>query len=435
MFFKKTPGFSPLIAMPPGGSTDDYSIMKQIIDPVICRARSVLAALLFLGGISPVFILAAPLYSPTWGFRLDLPEGYAYQDGNGKDRFSFVSPWKSSLDVAVYAGTAYPSVEALAGDVRERLGNRGEVVFFEYRDKKAALLELAFGTGDTRQGGEGAAFEGWGLCVELAGGGERADAPSPPVLLALAYGPAGDGALAELHLSALDSIAPSEADRYAPGPVTECTYPRGRRITGTLAGLGLEAPLREFDAPGAQALVDREFAVLRRYGQSPRWREAWARFYRAIYRDSFERLAGAAFALERYWEASAWRDPADPAEAPGMALAEKALEWVQSFAYERDLLGSDLVNLVSAAFEGRGDCDSRALLWAVVLEQANIPGAIMVSAEYKHAMGLADLPGTGARFTHEGVRWLVAETTAPVPLGRIRADVSEISRWMGIRFE
>jgi hypothetical protein len=74
------------------------------------------------------------------------------------------------------------------------------------------------------------------------------------------------------------------------------------------------------------------------------------------------------------------------------------------------------------------------MLWAVILEQANIPGAIMVSSEYKHAMGLTDLSGAGARFTMGKTRWLVAETTAPVSLGRIRADVSEISRWMGIQF-
>ena len=358
---------------------------------------------------------------------MDLPAGYTYRDGNGKDRFSFSSEGRGSLDAAVYAGTAYPSLEALTEDVQKRLGNRGEIVFFEYRNKKAALLELAFAAG------EGAAVEGWGLCVELEKGG-----PSPPPwLVALAYGPAGGGELRNLYLSALDSIAPSEADRYAPGPITEFTYPRGGRVTGKLAGLDLPVPLREFDAQGAQALVDREFAVLRLYGNTPLGKEAWTRFYRAIYRDSFERLANAAFALERYWNVPAGKDPADPETpaSPDRALAEKALKWVQSFTYERDLLGSDFVNLVSAAFEGRGDCDSRAMLWALILEQANIPGAIMVSAEYKHAMGLADLSGTGARFPLGDTRWLVAETTAPVPLGRIRADVSEISRWMGIRFE
>ncbi|MDR2760109.1 MAG: hypothetical protein LBB78_12105 [Spirochaetaceae bacterium] len=409
--------------------------MKQIIDPVKSRLRSIFLFSLFFLGISPFFIVSAPLYSPTWGFRIDIPEGYDYQDGNGKDRFSFFSSWKTSLDVAVYTGT--PSVEALTKDVQERIGNRGEIVYFEYRNKKAAVLELAFGDGDNRKGGESSALEGWGLCIELEGGGENSASSSPPLLLALAYGPAGIEELKYLHLSVLDSIAPSDADRYAPGPITDFTYPRGKRITGNLAGLDLEVSLREFDAQGAQALVDREFAVLRLYGRSPLWREAWTRFYRAIYRDSFERLADAAFTLERYWNVSAWKNSAIPAseEPQGMVVAEKALEWVQSFTYERDLLGSDFVNLVSAAFEGRGDCDSRAMLWAIILEQANIPGAIMVSAEYKHAMGLVDLPGTGARFTHEGTRWLVAETTAPVPLGRIRADVSEISRWMGIRFE
>jgi hypothetical protein len=414
--------------------------MKQLFDPGLSPFRGVFIILLFLSGIFPVFIAAEPLYSPTWGFRMDIPEGYAYHDGNGKDRFSFISDGKTRLDVIVYTGTAYPSLEALAGDLQKRLKNRGEMSFFDYRNKKAALLELAFETGNTPGGGEGSVFEGWGLCIELAGN-EDPDPYSPPLLVALAYGPAGAGEFTNLHLSALDSIAPSRGDRYAPGPITEFTYPRGERITRKLAGLDLSASLREFDAQGAQSLVDREFAVLRLYGQSNRWQEAWTRFYRAVYRDSFERLADAAFVLERYWNGRAGKDRAARAEtgtseAPeGRALAENALRWVQAFTYERDLLGSDFVNLVSAAFEGRGDCDSRAMLWAVILEQANIPGAIMVSAEYKHAMGLADLSGTGARFTMDGIRWLVAETTAPVSLGRIRADASEISQWMGIRFE
>jgi hypothetical protein len=98
-------------------------------------------------------------------------------------------------------------------------------------------------------------------------------------------------------------------------------------------------------------------------------------------------------------------------------------------------MGSDFVNLVSAATEGRGDCDSRALLWAVILEQANIPAAIMVSRDYGHAMGLAGLDGAGARFDLEGKSWLVAETTAIVPLGLIGAGVSETSKWLGVSFE
>jgi hypothetical protein len=116
-------------------------------------------------------------------------------------------------------------------------------------------------------------------------------------------------------------------------------------------------------------------------------------------------------------------------------LAEQALNWIQGFTYERDLMGSDFVNLISAVQEGRGDCDSRAMLWALILNQADIPAAIMISAELGHAMGLADLPGPGARFETDGKKWLVAETPAAVALGLIAEDYSEIRKWMGIVFE
>jgi len=193
--------------------------------------------------------------------------------------------------------------------------------------------------------------------------------------------------------------------------------------------------------------VDREFEVLKRYTGSPLWQEAWKRFYRAIYRDSFDRLKDAAFILERNWAMEDFsKNPANgAAETPlgsrsgeARSFAQKALGWVQNFKYERDLMGSDFVNLVSAVQEGRGDCDSRAMLWAVILEQADIPAAIMVSREFGHAMGLADLEGAGARFPfkegNQDYRWLVAETTAQVDIGMIGENVSEVTKWLGIVF-
>jgi hypothetical protein len=98
-------------------------------------------------------------------------------------------------------------------------------------------------------------------------------------------------------------------------------------------------------------------------------------------------------------------------------------------------MGSDFVNLVSAVTQGRGDCDSRAMLWALILAQADIPAAIMVSREHSHAMGLADIAGTGARFEAEGIKWLVAETTAKVDIGLIGQNVSDIESWLGVIFE
>jgi hypothetical protein len=390
---------------------------------------------------------AGPLYSPAWDFRIDLPEGYGYAGGDGKTRFSFQHPDGAVFNLAVYTRPGQ-TMKALVDDTIRRLGSRGDVSYFDYRDKLAALLELDFpdprggGTeGNSRppDGGD-SRLTGWALCVEL--GRDGAGAGGPPLLLALAYGPAAETGLTLFHLSALDSIVPSEGERRFPGPIMEFSYPRGAQKKQRLAGLPVESLIREHDAEAAQALVDRENQILRRYLFSPDWQEAWIRFYRIIYRDSWDRLADAAFRLERYWNSSIGEngEMTAPALAAGpggetRVFAERALAWVQSFAYERDLLGSDFVNLVSAAFEGRGDCDSRALLWAIVLNQANIPAAIMVSREHSHAMGLGDLDGPGARFEAGGTKWLVAETTDQVGIGLIGQNVSDVESWFGVVFE
>jgi hypothetical protein len=376
---------------------------------------------------------AEPLYSPAWGFRIDLPEGYTYQAGDGKSSFSFKSPEGAVFDLAIYQGR-YKSVEALAKETGRRIGNTGDISYFDYHNKKAALMELNF-SGNT----------GWGLAVELApvtgGQGSGGTGTGRPQLLALAYNPAGKTDLSILHLSGLDSIAPSEAERRKSGPVTEFGYPRGTLKKTPLAGLELEALIAEHDAEGARALVTREFSLLRRHLFTPDWQDAWIRFYRMIYRDSWERLADAAFRLERYWNGagdpaagSAIRAAEDGGEQ-NLELAKKALKWVQGFKYERDLMGSDFVDLVSAVTEGRGDCDSRTLLWAIILAQANISSSIMVSREYSHAMGLADIPGAGARFEAGGKKWLVAETTARVDIGLIGSDMSGIAGWIAVPFE
>ena len=154
-----------------------------------------------------------------------------------------------------------------------------------------------------------------------------------------------------------------------------------------------------------------------------------------MYRDSCDRIADAASKLARNWGGNAGTGFAANGAEAQRELAQKALNWVQNFKYERNFDGSDFVNLVSAVTEGRGDCDSRAMLWAIILAHADIRAAIMVSPLYGHAMGLADIAGTGARFEAYGTQWLVAETTANVDIGLILANQSDIESWLGIIFD
>ena len=376
-------------------------------------------------------VFSAPLHSPTWGFSLDPPECYEFAGGDGRDRFSFENPQGARLDIVVYYASGgraapYANVEALARDVNSRLNNRGQIEAFEYMQKNAVVMELSFPLSGRGQ------MSGWALCIELGDSGQgsgntgQSRPPARPLFLAMAYGPSARSELQALHFSALDSIIPEPRDRYFPGPITEFSFPRETRVQAPVFGLDINAYIYAEDAEAAQALIDREYLVLRRYANAPNWQDAWIRFYRAIYRDSFERVVDIAFQVERNMNVPA-REERD--------FADQVLQWVQSFDYERVLFGSDFINLISAATEGRGDCDNRAMLWAIVLRQAGIPSAIMVSRHYSHAMGLADLPGVGARFEVEGQRLLVAETTAFVPIGLIGETVSETEHWLGILFE
>ena len=387
-----------------------------------------------LGTILPVLIImplwliwqgntlwAEQMYSPSWGFQIDLPEGYQYIGGNAFDTFSFEGPSNAMFDMRVYSDR-YASIEQVAIDVNKRIANNidadSEVYYLDYQGREAAIFELAFN-----------GFEGIALCLTLEDTGSNPSAQAPPILLALAYAPEGTENVDLLHFSALNSIAPTESDARYPGPMMAFAYDRGEAVETPLAALGITAMVREGDAEAAQALVDNEYLTLSLYRDSELWQEAWTRFFRAIYRDSWDRIGDAASRIE---EKLIGDDDS--------AFAQNVLSFVQGFAYERDLDGSDFVNLVSAVTEGRGDCDSRAMLWAVILARANIRSAIMVSRTYSHAMGLVDIPDgagaqAGARFVWDGTDWLVAETTAPVELGRIAQSKSGKEGWIGILFD
>jgi len=366
--------------------------------------------------IIPVFVFAEPLHSPTWGFCIDLPEGYNYVDGDAKDRFSFAGPEGLMFELIVYKDR-YNSMLELANDVNKTVANKGEVDLFQYRDKQAVMIRLIFGE-----------QEGWALGVEL----DNISNPSGqrPILLALAYGPASKKQLDMFNTSALDSIAPSFADRYYPGPITEYCFPRGEAKKKNLALKGLSAMIYENDAKASQELIEREFKIMEAYLNTDMLQASCIRYYRFVFRDSIDRITDAASAIARHLGVDAIKT-----DAQKMEFAQKVLSFTQGFRYERDLKGSDFINLVSAVTEGKGDCDSRAMLFAVILAHADIKSGMMLSHHYSHAMGLADIPGAGARFDSHQTKWLVAETTAKINIGLIDQQQSNPNYWFAILFE
>lgn len=176
------------------------------------------------------------------------------------------------------------------------------------------------------------------------------------------------------------------------------------------------------EAKEEEDLAGREFRVLQAYVQNEElWRPAWARAYRMIYRESAASLDELAARIDPLL-------PEDPTDA-----ARSLLSWVQGFHYERDTQGIDFVVPLSSAFEGRGDCDSRAMVMAIILERRGVDSVLMVSRDYSHALLGLDIPGGGQRFPFGGKQYLVAETTAKVGLGMIAADQADWSKWIGVQ--
>jgi hypothetical protein len=386
--------------------------------PPILRAfrvlRTVARALVLLALGAAVRPVAAEELTAE-GIVIDLPAGFVPGEGDGKTRFSYLSPdGQIEFDILIRKPGEFPSVEEMAAVMLAKLGSQAPSASFQYEGREAMIAELSFDL-------NGSPRRGYALFLAAASG-------SGYSLLAHAAASQLDSA-ADFIMSCLDAFRFDRATRASPGPVSQFLLPwpapRPDRKTVVLPGGRGELPWSSEEAEQELYTVQREYRILQTYLTSATlWKDAWARFYQLVYRESSGRLDAITEAFARVLPA------ADPTES-----ARKVLAWVQDFLYERDPSGIDLVPPLAAAFERRGDCDSRALVMAAILEAAGIDCVLMLSREYSHAMLAVDVPGGGQRFPFKGKEYLVAETTAKVGLGMIDSSQADLSKWLGVDLE
>lgn len=414
-------------------------------------------------------------YYSDWGFSIDLPEGFEPGGGDGKTRFSFTSlDGRVVVDIVVYPGGRFATARLGAEEAAKSLSGRGSFRQFQYEGKDAALGEMALNSG-------GSPLRGLGLFVDsveaaASQGSPQSTAPGAGAaqsfdLALLAYAPAGAwDASKDLIESAVDGFSINRRKKAAPGPLGVLARQglKGEKAAEIAFGSTLvRLPWNPAEAAVSQALVEREYRVLSPYGSMPDLVEAAvARFYRMAYRDAAPSLARLALEMSAAWETGAWagkKAASPPPQASGTAssaldsasragaaplatgprfgipadprgYAEALLRWVQGFKYERDPKGSDVVNPISSAFEGRGDCDSRALVMSILLAREGVESILMVSLKHEHALSAVDAKGAGARFAFMDRSWLVAETTAKVGIGLIDATQADPKDWFGVAF-
>jgi hypothetical protein len=378
------------------------------------------ATILFALGTALVSPVAAKELTSDDGIFIDMPSGFSPGEGDGETRFSYFSPDEEmELDILIQEPGRLASAEEMAAKMLENLDSKGQTSSFVYEGRRAVIAELSFTL-------DGSSRRGYGLFIS--------GSPSLPgrpasgrgyALLAHARASQFDS-VADFIMSCLDAFSIDRAARRSPGPVSQFVLPwpapRPGRKTAMFPGSGIELPWSSEEARQELLTAQREYRILTTFLEDRTlWIDAWARFYRMVYRESAARL-------DSFTEAFAHTLPAnDPTES-----ARRVLAWVQGFVFERDLSGLDFVPPLVAAFERRGDCDSRAMVMAILLERLGVDCVLMLSREYSHAMLAVDVPGGGQRFPFKGREYLVAETTARVGLGMIDSSQADFSKWLGV---
>ncbi|TVQ35685.1 MAG: hypothetical protein EA384_15850 [Spirochaetaceae bacterium] len=359
----------------------------------------------------------------AYDYYLDIPIGWTVLHAESAEEVTFTDSERKAVFQVLAFENRFDSIERLGRFVRERFDAYGDSAGFTYNGYDSLLADYRFSAGRNE-------LRGYFLLVHA---GRRS------------YVVMGYAALAryeqyhDVLLSAMDSFAPGSAARHLPGPVSQFYYPYPapdpKTVTVTIDGARLQLPLDDGELEATQVLIEREARLLTAYGRHayrrpdprnlPPWAVAWQRYYRAIYRDNFARLAPLARQLDQHFSATA---------VPAGRIPRELLAWLQGFEYYQTGSLSRLLSPPLTLVTRSGDCDSLGLTYVILLHHLGFDAILLVSSEYAHAVAGVDVAGDGWRYRFEGRSYLAAELTADAELGLIDSTLADPGGWIPVGF-
>jgi hypothetical protein len=121
--------------------------------------------------------------------------------------------------------------------------------------------------------------------------------------------------------------------------------------------------------------------------------------------------------------------------------ARRTVELVMSFvqAIEYRLPTESPFGLLPPALiltDGSGDCDSKSLLGAMILERLGIDCVILYSGPLEHAALGVSVPSTGQSFSHDGVKYFYVESTnTGWGIGKMPPEYNKPKQWQVVPFD
>ncbi len=379
------------------------------------KAKKNLFALL-LAAFLASFLNAETISLGEYLFSADIPEGFALVERRGNDRLKFQnSVFPAELQVAVYPYGDFDQAGKALSSVARQIGSLEECKELTWRGRKAAVSKLDFPLG-----------KGWGAAAELPQekGWLVVIAYTYSNAASLARGKFSEDELELFHLSVLDSFLTGVGNALSPGIVTTFAFPEEGELSVPFKTKKSEFSVlfNACDAKANQYVVDREFLVLTKYAGTALEQAAWKRFYRMIYRDAWKRMERASFMIANQLSSNATE------------RAKELIEWLFSFDYTRDFAGSDFTSLPDAFTRKTGDCDTRCLLFVLLMRQMGTEAALLISPEFSHSVAAVALNVAGPVFAIEGKQLYALDLTSSKTGGKLSNEMAIADKWFAVTF-
>ena len=370
-----------------------------------------------------ISIFSLPAFADRIGFEgytdltIDFPEGFYLTDRStdGKSFQLANSEYPVNAIVKLYSQGKYGSSQRALDDTISKLKLKASSQTVSWRNQTCTVSSISGTIGtESITGYAAAAVLPWdkGIIFFMDWCAQNKKSEYDCVLVSL-----------------IDSLCIDTGSYFEGGIMTQWKYPYKDSdvpVELDIDGKTINTFLKGNDALGSHYLIEREYEVLCLYAKSSKWKEAWQRYYRMIFRDSYKRLERAAFDIY---------NTLLPECTDETDLAQKLLTWTQNFKYEREQTKSDFASLPSILLGGGSDCDSRSMLLAVLLSAMNQDAVIFVSSAYSHAMAGFVSTHPGHSFTVDGKSYLMGETTAKgLTWGKISQNMDNQSNWITVTF-
>lgn len=364
------------------------------------------------------FNLSSEIISvPKYNYSVYLPEGWILQEYSDDSELSWLSHDNGVVfSVTSWSGEVFENINEMFDELTSGFNADGDFVQYKYLTRKSAIGEVTFTTNSLE-------YKGWILFVN----GSDFDYFISAFSLLENY----IDQYSEIQ-SAIDSFAIGKEGELQPGPMSAFMDASPNRVDRVYSvdflGQELKISVSETDFSSTQTLIEREANVMLNYSNDPEnFYNAWKRYYKIIYRDSFKRMDSVYNALYPYLSQDKYDD---------YKKAELIMFWLQGYEYKRDLnSASDLLNPLESVITKTGDCDARSLVMGILLSKFGIKSLLLTSEKVKHAMIAVLCQGDGAAFHYEGENYLTVELTAKALIGEIKESMSDPALWTPISME